>query len=115
MAALTTSFVNMAWWPVVDTLFVPGRAWVGGWSFLPMQETLANLYKWYFSILVAVAVVGAVVAMRRRRSLERVATVPGGNDGALAGLAICAACGALHSARHDVSRGPQSMRCTDGR
>ena len=91
MAALTTSFVNMAWWPVVDTLFVPGRAWVGGWSFLPMQETLANLYKWYFSILVAVAAVGAVVAMRRRRSLERVATVPGGNDGALAGLAICAA------------------------
>jgi hypothetical protein len=91
MSALTTSFTSMDWWPVVDTLFVPGRAWVGGWSFVPMHATLANLYKWYFSIVVAAAVVGAGLAMLRRRWLERLATVPAGGDGAVSGLTICAA------------------------
>lgn len=91
IAALTTSFTTMAWWPVIDTLFVPGRAWVGGWSFLPMHETLAGLYRWYFSILVAAAAIGAAVGLRRRSRLERVETVSAGDDGAAAGLAICAA------------------------
>ena len=90
VAALATSFANMAWWPVVDTLFVPGRAWVGGWSFLPMHETLASLYKWYWSILLATAAAGAVVAIRRTRSVESAASVPGDRR-AVAGLAVCAA------------------------
>lgn len=95
VAALATSFTHMAWGPVIDTLFVPGRAWVGGWSFLPMHETLANLYKWYWSILVAAAGVGAVVAMlrvalRRARSYERAASDRGSDRGAAAGLGVCA-------------------------
>ena len=55
VAALATSLVNLAWAPVVDSLFVPGRPWVGGWSFLPMHETLADLYGWYWGILLAAA------------------------------------------------------------
>jgi hypothetical protein len=91
VAALATSFANIAWVPLVDALFVPGRAWVGGWSFLPMHETLAGLYKWYWTILPLTAGIGAVVAMRRARSRERVVAVAGSDRGAMAGLAICAA------------------------
>jgi hypothetical protein len=91
VAALATSFTHMAWSPVIDTLFVPGRAWVGGWSFLPMHETLANLYKWCWSILLAAAGVGAGIAMRRRASsYDRAAPVRGSERGAAAGLAVCA-------------------------
>ena len=55
VAALATSLVNMAWGPLIETLFVPGRPWVGGWSFLPMHETLAGLHGWYWGILLAAA------------------------------------------------------------
>lgn len=91
VAALATSLVNLAWGPVVDTLFVPGRPWVGGWSYLPMHETLADLYGWYWGILLAAAGVGAVVALRRARSAERAASVLRTDSGAVAGLAVCAA------------------------
>jgi hypothetical protein len=92
VAALATSLANLAWGPVVDTFLVPGRPWVGGWSFLPMQGTLADVYGWYWGILLAAAGVGAVVAMRRRaRSVERAASVLRSDGGAVAGLAVCAA------------------------
>jgi hypothetical protein len=55
----------MAWTPVVEFLFVPGRAWVGGWSFVPMQEALGSLYAWYWGALLAAAVAGGLVGMRR--------------------------------------------------
>ncbi len=83
VAALATSLVNLAWGPVVGTLFVPGRPWVGGWSYLPMHETLADLHGWYWGILLAAAGVGAVVALRRARSVT--------DGGVAAGLAVCAA------------------------
>jgi hypothetical protein len=63
--ALAASFVTLDWRTVVELLFVPGRAWVGGWSYLPAHETLAGLYRWYYSLLLAAAGVGAVLAMRR--------------------------------------------------
>jgi hypothetical protein len=92
VAALATSLANLAWGPVVDTFFVPGRPWVGGWSFLPMHETLADLHGWYWGILLAAAGVGAVVAILRRiRSAERPASVLRNDEGAAAGLAVCAA------------------------
>lgn len=90
--ALMTSLVNLAWAPLIETLFVPGRAWVGGWSFLPMHETLAGLYRWYYGILMTGAVVGAVVALlRRARSVEPAASVLRSDGGAVGGLAVCAA------------------------
>jgi hypothetical protein len=91
VAALMASLVNMAWGPVVDTFFVPGRPWVGGWSFLPVQETLADLHGWYWSILLAAAATGAVVAIRRAGSVERATAVLRSDGGAVAGLGVCAA------------------------
>jgi hypothetical protein len=79
VAALATTLVTMAWKPVVEFLFVPGRPWVGGWSFVPMQETLATLYGWYWTALLAAAVAGGIVSLRRRPR-----TIP-------ADLAVCAA------------------------
>ena len=90
--ALATSLVNLAWGAVVETLFVPGRPWVGGWSFLGMHETLADVYAWYWGILLTAAGVGAVVAMlRRARSNEPAAPVLRTDGGAVGGLAVCAA------------------------
>jgi hypothetical protein len=90
VAALRTSFTTVPWWQVIDALFVPGRAWVGGWSFLPMQDTLDDVYRWYWSTLLAAAAAGGVVAsvrrMRSHRSLSRV----GSDDGTWAGLLVCA-------------------------
>jgi hypothetical protein len=89
--ALATSVQNLDWVSLVERLFVPGTVWVGGWSFLPMNETLAALHGWYWGILVAAAGVGAVVAMlRHRRSAERAAVVVRTHGGAAAGLAVCA-------------------------
>ena len=91
-SALATSFVNLPWRAVVDTFFVPGRPWVGGWSFLSMQETLADLHGWCWGILLAVAMVGAVTAMRRcARSGERMASVLRTDGGVTAGSVVCAA------------------------
>jgi hypothetical protein len=73
MAALATSVVNVPWGQVVEFLFVPGRPWVGGWSFLPIHDTLMALYSWYWGILLAGALAGAAVAtLRRPRSVEAV-------------------------------------------
>jgi hypothetical protein len=71
VAALMTSARTLAWGQVIDFLFVPGRAWVGGWSFLEVHKTLADLYSWSWRLLLATAGVGAVAALvRRRRSRE---------------------------------------------
>jgi len=91
VAALATSFKHMAWVPVVDWLFVPGRPWVGGWTFLPMNGTLAALYGWYWGIVLAAAAVGAAVAMLRRpRAVDRAASLPRAGGDAIGGLAVCA-------------------------
>lgn len=66
-AALAAALVTMPWGPVVEFLFVPGRPWVGGWSFLPMHETLGTLYGWYWGLALAAALIGAAVAVLRRR------------------------------------------------
>jgi hypothetical protein len=82
VSALGTSFVNMDWGAVIAFLFLPGRAWVGGWSFLPMHETLDGVYRWYWGLLLAAAAAGAVIAsFRRAHPAERQA---------IAGLALCA-------------------------
>lgn len=92
VAALTRSLVTLNWSAVVDTFLVPGRPWVGGWSFLVVNETLATLHGWYWGILLAAAVIGAVVAMRRRaRPIEGAASLFGTDKRALAGVAVCAA------------------------
>jgi len=91
VAALATSLTHMDWLAVVDWLFVPGRPWVGGWTFLPMNETLATLYGWYWGMVLAAAAVGGAVAMlRRARSAERAASRPRASGDA-GGLAVCAA------------------------
>ena len=108
VAALATSFTHMAWGPVIDTLFVPGRPWVGGWSFLPMHETLADLYKWYWGILLAAAGVGAVVAMLRRARSVRTRGVRSRQRPRGGGwIRRVRSRRDLHGARHDVSRGPE--------
>jgi hypothetical protein len=89
--ALAASLQTLAWGPLVETLFVPGRPWVGGWSFLPMHETLAGVYGWYWGILLAAAGAGAVVAMlRRAMAVERAASVLRTDKGAAVGFAVCA-------------------------
>jgi len=71
-SALMTSFATMAWRPVIGSLFFPGMPWVGGWSFLPMPGTLANVYAWCWGILLVAAGSAAAVAIARRaRALER--------------------------------------------
>ena len=89
---LVTSLEHLRWLPLIDTLFVPGRPWVGGWSFLPMQQSLADLYGWYWRGLLAAAAVGGLVAMLRRwRLVEPAVSVPRIHSQAAAGLAVCAA------------------------
>ena len=90
VSALATAFVTLPWVPLIDTLFVPGRPWVGGWSFLEMHDTLALLHRWYWSLLLAAAGMGAVVAMRRARAVGRLASVLRTDGGAVARLAVCA-------------------------
>jgi hypothetical protein len=90
--ALATSFENLNWGSLVRALFVPGRAWVGGWSFLSVNETLAGVHGWYWGILVAAAGVGAAIAMlRRAASIARAASDRRADGGAIGGLAVCAA------------------------
>jgi hypothetical protein len=90
--ALASSLVSLPWGTFVETVFVPGQPWVGGWSFLAMHKTLAAVYGWYWSILLAAAAVGAVVAMlRRARSVQRAASVLRSDEGAVGGLVVCAA------------------------
>lgn len=92
MDALASSLETLNWGALVTTFFIPGTVWVGGWSFLPTNETLADLYAWYWGLLAAAAGVGAVVAMiRRATSAERAASALRTHGGALVGLAVCAA------------------------
>lgn len=70
LAALTRSFSQIAWGSVVANLFVPGRPWVGGWSFLPIHETLAALHAWIWGIVLAAAGAGAVIAFRRAPRID---------------------------------------------
>lgn len=79
VSALVTAAVTVPWSSVTAWVLVPGTPWVGGWSFLPVQETLAALYRWYWSVLLAAAGIGAVVA-GVRRAASRADT----------GLAVCA-------------------------
>jgi hypothetical protein len=79
VATLATTLVTMAWRPVVEFLFVPGRPWVGGWSFVPMHETLGALYGGYWTAMLAGAVAGGIVSI-----WQRPRTIPGD-------LAVCAA------------------------
>jgi hypothetical protein len=78
LAALMRSFSKIAWGRVVADLFVPGRPWVGGWSFLPIHENLAALHGWIWGIVLACAGAGAVTALRRAPRVD-------------GGLAVCAA------------------------
>ena len=81
--ALATSFTTMTWRPVIGTLFFPSWPWVGGWSFLPVPEPLANVYAWYWGFLLAAAGAAAILAIvRRARAFER---------GDVARLIVCAA------------------------
>jgi hypothetical protein len=90
--ALATSFGNMDWRSFVQTVFVPGRPWVGGWSFLRMNGALAGLHGWYWGILLTAASVGGVIALRRRAAGgEGGASVLRTGRRAAAGLAVCAA------------------------
>jgi len=90
--ALAASFVNLDWRSLVESHFVPGRPWVGGWSALQMHETLADLHGWCWGILLTAAGVGAVVAMlRRARSIEPAASLLRADAGAVGGLVVCAA------------------------
>jgi hypothetical protein len=81
--ALVGTLPDVAWAPLVHTLFVPGRVWVGGWSFLPVHDTLARLHDWLWIILLGTAALGAVVAV-----LRRTRPAPSGDAGR---LAVCAA------------------------
>jgi hypothetical protein len=90
--ALAASFVSLDWRSLVQTLFVPGRVWVGGWSFLRADQTLTGVYGWYWGILVATACVGGVIAMRRRATPgETAAAVLRRDGGAAGGFAVCVA------------------------
>jgi hypothetical protein len=90
--SVATSFARLDWGSAVAFLFVPGKVWVGGWSFLPVHAMLDGVYRWYWSALLGVAGAGAVVAMlRRSRSGERKDSTLGSGDGTAAGLAVCAA------------------------
>jgi hypothetical protein len=92
VSALKNALVTLPWKALIEALFVPGRPWVGGWSFLQMPETLARLHGWYWGLLLASAGVGAVVALLRRlRSVESAASAFRADGPALAGLAVCAA------------------------
>jgi hypothetical protein len=91
VSALATSFVNLPWVEIIDTLFIPGRPWVGGWSFLAMPDTLALLHRWYWIILLTAAAVGAVVAIRRRASsVGGLASGLRAAGGIVARLVVCA-------------------------
>ena len=91
LSALAASFVALPWLELIDTLFVPGRPWVGGWSFLAIPNTLEFLHRWYFIVLLVTAVVGAVVATRRcTRSRVGLASVLRVDEGDVARLVVCA-------------------------
>ena len=83
---------SLDWGSFVRAIFVPGTVWAGGWSFVPMNETLSNVHGWYWGVLVAAAAAGAATAMlRRARSVERVASLLRTDGAAVAGLAVCVA------------------------
>lgn|SRR6185503_6152827 len=89
---LVASLERLRWGPLIDSLFVPGKPWIGGWSFLPMQKSLADVYGWYWRILLAAAAAGGVLAMlRRAKQVRGPASAPRTHGGVAAGLAASAA------------------------
>jgi hypothetical protein len=92
VTALATALTTLPWGPVVEFLFVPGRPWVGGWSYLPIQETLRTLYGWYWGALLAGALAGGTMAiLRRPPSVEAV-----GRLGLCAAVVIFTALGIIY-------------------
>jgi hypothetical protein len=90
--ALAASVGTMNWRSFIQTVFVPGRPWVGGWSFLGMNETLAGLHGWYWGILVTTAAIGGVTAMLRRATRGQGAASVRRTEGPdAARLAVCGA------------------------
>jgi hypothetical protein len=89
--ALAAALQNLDWGALEKRLFVPGTVWVGGWSFLPMNETLAAVHGWFWGVLVTAAGAGGVLALvRRRTSVDRAASVLHLHGTTLAALAVCA-------------------------
>lgn len=92
VSALAAASVNVDWAPVLAYLFVPGRPWVGGWSFLPVLPLLDGLYRYCWSALLMAAVAGAAVSVRRRVWSTAVTPAAPRADGiATGGLFVCAA------------------------
>jgi hypothetical protein len=73
MQAVARSFLNVDWLALIRRLFIPGAVWVGGWSSVPMNETLAAVHGWCWGIAVTAAVVGGLVAIRRAASVQTAA------------------------------------------
>lgn len=89
--ALMTSVRALDWGALAARLFVPGTVWVGGWSFLPVNELLTRLQGWYWGILVAGAALGGFVMMlRRARPVDRSSSVAPADAGTMGGLVLCA-------------------------
>jgi hypothetical protein len=75
-SALMTAFSQVRWGSVVDMFIMPGRPWVGGWSYLAMPQALSAVHGWYWGMMLAAAAAGGVIALRRRPgSLDRTAVV----------------------------------------
>ena len=90
--ALAASVGTMNWRSFIQTVFVPGRPWIGGWSFLGMIETLAGLHGWYWGILVTAAAIGGATAMLRRATRGQGAASVRRTEGPdAARLAVCGA------------------------
>jgi hypothetical protein len=86
LAALVQALSRLRWGSLIDTLFVPGRPWVGGWSFIPMQTGVASIHAWYWSALVVLALVGGVMVACRRAVSHVDRATPVGDT---AGLWVC--------------------------
>jgi hypothetical protein len=89
---VAASLRTVDWGALGERFFVPGTVWVGGWSFLPMNETLATVHAWYWSLFVIAAGAGAVLAVRRgARSAGSATSALRAHGTSAAGLAVCAA------------------------
>lgn len=84
--ALLDALPDLQWGELIRVHFLPGRPWLGGWSFLRIDATLAEVYGWAMRIAAAAAATGAVLTiarMIRSRSgavsvLRRNAAITGG-------------------------------------
>jgi hypothetical protein len=91
LQAIATSFQNLDWGSLFRSLFVPGRVWVGGWSFLREHRTLGGLHDWYWGILLAAAAGGAAVALAGRATARATTrTTVRANRPTVVRLTLCA-------------------------